>query len=91
MKLDENGKLIDDQAPNEGTHITDENIIVHAIYHNTIDYGDKYVLRRWFGLTPELQPVIVADTIEDCRAKLPPGLYNMGGDPLDPCIVETWI
>ncbi len=38
------------------------------------------------------QAVLTAGTLEEIRAKLPPGLHNLGRDLADePGIVESWI
>jgi hypothetical protein len=62
-----------------------------TVYKHPLDYPDKFVARRWLldKWTPD---VIVADTLEELREKLPRGLYNLGRDSRDePQIVETWI
>jgi hypothetical protein len=68
----------------------------YAIYKNPSDYPDKFVVRGWtsenFELTPDADPMIVTDTLEEARTVIP--IHCIGFPPHkkdDPCIVETWI
>jgi hypothetical protein len=62
-----------------------------CIYKHPEDYPDKYVVRRWVGLTPDEDPLIITDTIEEARTVIPEGTIYMGQDPIDPVIVEVYI
>lgn len=69
---------------------------IYTIYHNTSDYGDKYVARGVTvgpGITlPDPEPIAIGDTLEAVQDALPPGLVNLGRkDEDDPVIVEVWI
>ena len=69
-----------------------------AIYFNPSDFPGKYVLRRW-AITegspfpvPDKTPMGAAFSIEELRAKVPPGLVCLRRDPTDdPVIVEVWV
>jgi len=75
---------------------TRKGLTLWTIYHNPSDYPGKYVARRFvvergLGLKAARE-VLIADTLEAIRARLPPGLYCLGRQPGDePQIVETWI
>ena len=60
----------------------------------TTDYPGKWLARMFFTL-PESKPtsvLIVGDSLEEVRARLPPGLFNLNRDENDdPVIEETWI
>jgi len=66
-----------------------------TVYDHPRDHPDSYVARRW--LTSEGQVIatsdmFVADTIEELRSLLPPGLVCMPRMPMDdPVIVECWL
>lgn len=66
-----------------------------VITHKTKDFGDKYVARPHAvgvkTVTP-LNKYLLADTLEEIREMLPPGLVCMPRQPEDdPVIVETWL
>jgi hypothetical protein len=66
--------------------------LLFAIYAHPADYPDGFVVRRWFGFHPELRPYAVSGTLEEARAKLPPGLSNIGReDNDDPVLAEVWL
>lgn len=67
-------------------------LTMYVVYNNPSDYPNKYVVRKWIGLTPFPVPEIVADTLIKARSSIPVGLYRLprqDGD--DPCIMEIWI
>jgi hypothetical protein len=66
-------------------------VSIWAIYNSPKDYPGKFVARRW-ELTTPTDEVIVADTLDEVRERLPLGLRCLdrhSGD--DPVIVETWL
>lgn len=65
-----------------------------TVYEKPKDFPQSYVARKWvIGQTPEAtNEVLVGATLEEVRAKLPPGLHCMNRSPEeDPVIVETWL
>jgi hypothetical protein len=70
-------------------------LIIWTITHNTKDFGDKWVARP--TIVPNEHPnmedgYLIADTLEELRDKLPPGLSRLQRDPNDdPVIVEVWL
>lgn len=64
---------------------------VWTVYNSPKDYPGKFVARRW-ELTTPTDDVIVADTLDEVRERLPLGLYPLDRHPGDdPVIVETWL
>ena len=68
----------------------------YCLYKNPDDSPDKYVVRRWTIVggkcLADVEPLIVADTIEEACDKVPTGLHWIDRMPADePCIVGTWI
>ena len=66
-----------------------------TVYERPLDYPDGYVARRWVigsgGAVPT-NDMFVADTLDELRALLPPGLFCLLRQPGDdPKIVEVWI
>lgn len=62
-----------------------------CIYERPADYPDKYVARLW-DLQRPTGLIAIADTLEEARAAVPPGMVPLARDERDdPCIVETWI
>ncbi len=66
-----------------------------VIYRYPRDYPDKFVARRWevwAGHILATDEMALADTLEEIREKIPPGLYCLGRfEDDDPCILEVWI
>jgi hypothetical protein len=66
-----------------------------AVYDHPRDYPQSFVARRWVGIAGKMIPtadMFVAETLDEVRALLPPGLVyfpRRRGD--DPVIVETWL
>jgi hypothetical protein len=66
-----------------------------VIYDHPRDDPDHYVMRRWEirgSLMIATADVAQADTLEEIRQAIPPGLYclpRFAED--DPCIVEVWL
>jgi hypothetical protein len=70
-------------------------VTIWTIYQSPDDYPDSWVLRGHDVLPGALQPhhvCFVARTIEEIRAKLPPGTLCIGREPDDhPSIRESWV
>lgn len=67
-------------------------MITYCIYKNPSDYPDKFVVRRWDGLTPETLPLMVSDTLDEARIVIPVGLTKIGRhDTEDISILESYI
>jgi len=68
-----------------------------TVYERPRDYPDGYIARKWVILRGAAEPfptneIVVGTTLDDVRAKLPPGLAGplLRNDDDDPKIVETW-
>jgi hypothetical protein len=64
-----------------------------TIYDNPSDYPGKFVVRRWIvkGPLEAADDVIVCDTLEEARSKIPEGLVGVPRAYEDAlCTVETW-
>lgn len=75
--------------------VNDPELVGWTIFTHPEDFPEHYVARRWVtsevGALPT-EDVLIADTLEELRAKLPRGLvltHRMPQD--DPAIVEIWI
>jgi len=71
-------------------------IILWTIYQRPKDYPKGYVVRRHYAMADGSvkydTKAWVADTLEEIRAGLPPGLRNIGRHDSDnPAILEVWI
>lgn len=70
-------------------------LTIWTITTNTRDYGDKFVARSHSivpGRSVAGTKVFIADTLEEVRAMLPPGLTWVGREPDDQMvIVESWL
>lgn len=67
-------------------------LIMYTVYDNPTDYPGKYVVRRWKLLNAEADPLIVADTLEEARAAIPPHLFCIPRQPEDDrAVKEVWI
>jgi hypothetical protein len=70
---------------------------IYTIFKQPLDYPDKWIARRSDvipGKTEVQQTaeVFVANSLEECRAMLPPGLHNIGREPTDDHkIYESWL
>jgi hypothetical protein len=66
-----------------------------TIYDHPRDYPDAFVARRWVAIRGTVIPtndMFVANSLNELRALLPPGLVlfpRFDGD--DPNIVEVWM
>jgi hypothetical protein len=66
-----------------------------TVYDHPSDYPDGFVARRWIATTHAVLPtgeMFVADTLNEIRDLLPPGLTmfpRMEED--DPVILEVWL
>lgn len=72
-------------------------LTVYVVYAQPTDYPESYVLRgqdvlRGGEIRPHPQPLAVAPTLEEVRARVPRGCTLLAPDARDPPqIVETWI
>lgn len=68
---------------------------VFCVYFNPADYPKKYVVRRWVGMDPDREPVVISDTLDEARTQLRtlnPNLVHLSRHrDDDPVILETWI
>ncbi|MES2460583.1 MAG: hypothetical protein V4671_08355 [Armatimonadota bacterium] len=70
---------------------------VWTIYDSPFDYPGRFVVRRWEVSGPDGRAVpdqecVLADSLEEARAAVPPGLRNLGRYPQDDInIAETWL
>ena len=75
------------------------NLTIYVIYDHPTDYPEHWVVRHHTIIPGEARPCVIAvgpptlhNTVDDARASLPPGLYNLPLFPNeDPKIFETWI
>jgi hypothetical protein len=79
-----------------GVAVADTGVTIWAIYNNPSDYPGKWVVRGYGvgtnGSAHRHEDCIVADSLPQARAALPPGLYNLGRAAFDdPAIHESWI
>jgi len=65
-----------------------------VIYERPSDFPDSYVARL-FRITGHAEPsplAHIAETLQEVRKAIPPGLVRIDRDPLDePQIVEIWL
>jgi hypothetical protein len=66
-----------------------------TVYRHPRDYPDKFVARMSLATSPEptrTNEMFVADSLDEVRALLPPGLHclqHLTED--DPVIIEIWV
>lgn len=70
-------------------------LTIYTIYEHPRDYPNQYVARPWWirddGSLLKSTKVLLADSLDELRGMLPPGLCHMPRTPSDdPCIVECW-
>lgn len=72
--------------------ITQAAIIMYAVYKNPSDYPGKFVVRKFTGEIPDINPSIVANSLDEARKVIPKDKTKI---PLsitdDPVIIETWL
>lgn len=67
---------------------------IWTLYHNAPGHRGGYVAKRWViaPVPTATDEELTADTLDEIRSLLPPGLYRMNRNPGDaPEIVETWL
>lgn len=70
-------------------------LLIWTVYDHPTDFPDAYVVRAHRIMAGHSEPtdqIFLANTLEEVRALLPPGLHRLArneGD--DPKIVESWI
>lgn len=67
-----------------------------VIYSHPRDFPGQYVMRRWDiragGIMLATDDMMLANTLEEIRKSVPPGLYRLARfKDDDPCIVEVWL
>lgn len=66
-------------------------IPIWTIYDHPIDYPDHWVARLWMNDQPT-EEIRLADSLEELRNRLPPGLVCLSRHQADdPKIVEVWL
>ena len=71
--------------------MSNEAVNTYVIYDHPSDYPNSFAVRRFEWATP-MELIGIADTLDQARALLPSGLYNLGRTHKDdPKIVEVWI
>jgi hypothetical protein len=67
-------------------------LVIFAVYKNPSDYPGKWVVIKFTGLVPDDVPLTVADSMDEARKAIPPGMVNIGRHHNDdPVIFETWL
>lgn len=62
-----------------------------VIYKKPKDYPDFFVARRWI-LDKPTDEIILADTLDELRKKIPYGLIRFNANIFDdPVIIEIWM
>ena len=62
-----------------------------TVYAHPRDYPNGFVARLW-NENQHTDTHVVAPTLSEVRALLPPGLHRLPRSPSDDaCIVETWL
>jgi hypothetical protein len=80
-----------------GRRSPDSRLAMYVVYRHPRDYPGKWVVRLWWvgkpgELEAAVEPSIVADTLEEARAIVPPYLERLRRKPGDdPVIYETWL
>jgi len=66
-------------------------LVLWVVYENPKDYPGQFVARP--GVTGGMgRAVLLADSLDELRALLPPGLHRLERDPNDdPVVVEVWV
>jgi len=71
--------------------IDEDKLAIWVVYQNPRDRPGKCIARKWLNDQPT-DEVLVAATLDELRAMLPPGLTRLGRRMEDdPVIVETWL
>lgn len=72
-----------------------DHLINWVVYAHPKDFPDHFVLRPWLcdkGTVSALPILGYADTLEEVRTLIPPGLARFLPSPSDdPCIAESWL
>ena len=69
----------------------DDDLSMWIVYEDTPEFPNQYVARRYL-LDVETDDYVVGDTLNDVRAKLPPGLMRIERSAKDhPQVRESWI
>jgi hypothetical protein len=77
--------------------MTDEgDLVIWTIYKRPADLPEHaFVVRGWVirvGKTAPLPTYEAAETLDEARGKIPPGLFRLPAYPADdPVILESWV
>ncbi len=79
----------------EQIHLNDteenDDLSMWIVFEDTPEFPNQYVARRYL-LDVQTEDYVVGDTLNDVRAKLPPGLMRLERSAHDhPQIRESWI
>jgi hypothetical protein len=70
-------------------------LYTYTIFNRPLDHPDKVVVRKFkieAGMVEPTDDIILCESVEEARTKIPYGLVPIERDPSDnPSIVETWI
>ena len=76
---------------------TNDDLRQYVIYWNPRDHPDQFVVRGW-SITSDSEPIpdrealVIAPTLAEARAVVPPGLYRLPRFLLDDvAILEVWV
>lgn len=75
--------------------VTKTLIFMYTIFNAPRDFPNHFVMRRFRIIPGKVVPEYTAGlytSLEEARADVPPGCYNLGRDESDdPATVETWV
>ena len=67
-------------------------LIMYVVYENPSDYPGKFVVRKFTGETPDINPTIVAHSLEAARNVIPKDkVMLLPSVTDDPVIIENWL
>jgi len=75
--------------------VTDDGLEMWTVYDHPLDYPESFVARKIVigaSMTTLTHEMFTADTLDELRELLPPGLYRVHRfEQDDPMIVEVWL
>jgi hypothetical protein len=67
-------------------------LAIYIIYEHPQDYPGKLVVRRWLGLEPDKEPLLVTEDLGQARQAIPDYCVPIAPFPEDaPAIKEIWL
>lgn len=67
-------------------------LAIYIIYEHAQDYPGKLVVRRWLGLEPDKEPLVVTEDLAEARSYVPNYCVPISPSPEDaPSIKEIWL